>query len=79
VWIVYVEHNENAEPSIEGVYATKRLATLARHALVRAYRTGKTSTGALHPRKTVWPTRARDDDDEWDVDVHIEAHEVQGT
>lgn len=66
VWLVFVEENKAAEPCIIGVYATEALAEAARAQQIDE----EHSYGHV-----VWAVDT--DEGEWDVDVHIEAFEVQ--
>ena len=82
VWVVYVEYNEAATPEIIAVCASEELAEEMRKKEVRERIEGGFT---VYP----WEGEAEEDEDgdrktegfddiEWDVDVHVEEHDVIG-
>ena len=69
VWLVFVEANRAEEPCIIGVYATPELAEAARLQQVDE----EHSYG-----HSIWTVDPETEDGDWDVDIHLEAFEVEG-
>lgn len=68
VWLVWVEHNENSEPEIIGAFSTEQKA-LDVQDFEQRQRAGEGQDVYAYPTTD-------DNNDVWDVDVHVDELDV---